>query len=88
VFVVTVGLGDNLANGLQLFPNPVSTDLQVQSPNVIKQIEVVNTIGQVVLRAQVSATITRVPVAALPAGQYLMVIRFADGEVVRSFQKQ
>lgn len=88
VTVVTVGLDADLANGLQLFPNPVTTDLQVQSANVMQQIQVVNTAGQMVLRAQVGSTVTRIPVAALPAGQYFIVIRFEEGEVVRSFQKQ
>lgn len=57
-------------NGISAFPNPVSADLTITSPNVISQIHIYNHLGQLVHSQASGNSVERVSVDHLPAGNY------------------
>lgn len=66
---------------LSILPNPASTHLQVSSPTQIYRIELINTVGKVVLQEQIDSKIANIILENLPDGVYLLRITGNRGEV-------
>lgn len=68
-------------SALGLWPNPAREWVQVQVPTGGQHLEVRNTLGQLVLRQNLSAGSgpVQLPVAALPAGVYMVCVGTASG---------
>lgn len=80
---------------LQLFPNPVSDILQIQIPSVRKQkgsIIITDGGGKMVYRKEIQLAEgnngNSIPVAHLPAGMYLLVIKNETGHLTERFIKK
>lgn len=85
--------GKNLA--LQLFPNPVSTLLNVQLPSGLKgmvSLLVMDATGKLIRRLTVESTggamATSIPVSGFPPGKYLLRAVTADKQFTASFLKE
>ncbi len=68
------GVEENEIANLQVFPNPVGNTLNIISDETISEIEIVNTLGQVVYRTEVNADNAFCDVEGLKAGIYIVRI--------------
>jgi len=76
----TVGIDDVEGLNVNLYPNPTSRYLNVESAEGISEVVVYNVIGQQVIRREVNANATQLDLGALVAGNYTLQIRSANGE--------
>lgn len=78
---------------LELYPNPATNMLEVQLQgtnryNTVGKIQVVNTIGQVVMTTEMHNTTSRLDVSTLPSGIYYVKIDYNGLFLSGRFQKQ
>ncbi|RXR20439.1 T9SS type A sorting domain-containing protein [Flavobacterium amnicola] len=64
----------DMANGLRVYPNPVTTILNIEYTTDLTQVSVHNMLGQQVLAKKVTATSTQIDLSSLNAGTYLVKI--------------
>lgn len=89
---VTIVLGAEdweLSNSLNVFPNPTDQILNVQSQSNVKmsQVEVINNLGQVILKRDLQEVESfKVDVSQMPAGTYHLRITSDKGQLVKKFQ--
>ena len=60
---------------MQIYPNPVSNILNITSSEEISSVEIVNTLGQVVLQMDVNGESAVCDVENLPSGVYVVKVR-------------
>ncbi len=85
------GVEENGIANMEVYPNPVGNILNISSSETISEIEIVNTLGQVVKRIEVNADNAVCDVENLKAGVYVVRIRTlrqAQGAVLRKFVKE
>ena len=76
---------------LDIFPNPANDILNITSSETISEIEIVNTLGQVVKRIDVNSDNAVCNVEDLTSGVYVVRIRTlrqAQGAALRKFIKE
>ena len=89
VFTDVVGIEDIDVPEISVFPNPASDMLNITSTETISEIEIVNSLGQVVYRAEVNADNVVCDVNGLSNGVYLVRIQSKGAVVVqRRFVKE
>lgn len=89
VFTDVVGIEDNGVPAISVFPNPTSDILNITSSETISEIEILNSLGQVVYRAGVNADNAVCDVNGLSNGVYLVRIQSKGAVVVqRRFVKE
>ena len=88
-FMSVVGIEENAVSEIALFPNPATDILNITSSETISEIEIVNTLGQVVKRIEVNSDNAVCDVEELKAGVYVVRIH-TEGAVVsqRKFIKE
>ena len=88
-FTWSAGIEGNAVSEIALFPNPATDILNITSSETISEIEIVNTLGQVVKRIEVNSDNAFCDVEDLKAGVYVVRIR-TEGAVVsqRKFIKE
>ena len=69
------GVEENEIAYLQIFPNPVGNILNITSSEEISSVEIVNTLGQVVLQMDVNDESAVCDVENLPSGVYVVNVR-------------
>ncbi|MBQ0112916.1 MAG: T9SS type A sorting domain-containing protein [Bacteroidales bacterium] len=74
-----VSLNDAENVTVSVYPNPASEYVSVSSANVINNVELYNTLGQVVYAKEVKANAFNVPVAELANGTYFVKAYTANG---------
>lgn len=83
---------DYFYDNINVFPNPANDILNITSSETISEIEIVNTLGQVVKRIEVNADNAICNVNKLPNGIYVVrirTLRHAQGaEIQRKFIKE
>lgn len=84
-FDPATGIEGNTAFEINLFPNPANDILNITSSETISEIEIVNTLGQVVKRIEVNADNAVCDVEDLKAGVY--VVRISTASATLSQQK-
>lgn len=77
---ITDALELNQGN-LSLLPNPASTHFQVSSPTQIDRLELINTVGKVVLQEQIDSKYADITLENLAEGVYLLRITDNRGKV-------
>ncbi len=65
---------------MQLWPNPVSFELNLQLPTADNQISLLDARGTTVFQAFVHDADVKIPVQRFPAGMYILTVRSTDGE--------
>ena len=73
-FVRGSAIEESYANEISIFPNPTSDILNITSSEEISSIEIVNVIGQIVLRMDVNSDNAACSVEAINAGVYIVRI--------------
>ncbi|MBQ2573044.1 MAG: T9SS type A sorting domain-containing protein, partial [Bacteroidales bacterium] len=88
-FDPATGIEGNTAFEINLFPNPANDILNISSSETISEIEIVNTLGQVVKRIEVNSDNAVCDVEELKAGVYVVRIRTASATLSqRKFIKE
>ncbi|MBQ2542375.1 MAG: T9SS type A sorting domain-containing protein, partial [Bacteroidales bacterium] len=88
-FDPATGIEGNTAFEINLFPNPANDILNISSSETISEIEIVNTLGQVVKRSEVNSDNAVCDVEELKAGVYVVRIRTASATLSqRKFIKE
>jgi DNA/RNA endonuclease YhcR with UshA esterase domain len=77
------------AKSLALYPNPATSQLTLRVAGARgAQVEILNSLGQVVSRTTAATDLTPLNVAALPAGVYGVRLTTQEGSATRRFVKQ
>ncbi len=88
-FMSVVGIDESALTEIALYPNPASDILNITSSETISEIEIVNTLGQVVKRIEVNSDNAVCDVEELKAGVYVVRIRTASATLSqRKFIKE
>ena len=69
----------NMANDIQLFPNPISDILSIKSNIEIKEIEIRTITSQLVKRITLNSAEKTINTSEFEAGNYFMVLKFKNG---------
>lgn len=77
---LNVGIDDVDGLNVNLYPNPTSRYLNVESAEGISTVVVYNTIGQQVIRRDINATAAQLDLGNLAVGTYTLQILSANGE--------
>jgi hypothetical protein len=81
VTISTVGVSEiNSADEIKVYPNPANDYLLINLPYKSATIEVLNSLGSVVLLTQATNTINKIDFSAFPKGVYIIKIKH-DGQV-------
>jgi hypothetical protein len=83
IYVGGVGINDNSAASLTVYPNPVTDVVNIKGTSEIRDIQVVNLVGQVVLTQQVNSKNISINTSNLKSGVYNLKVRMDDGFVSR-----
>ena len=75
-----MGIDDVDGLNVNLYPNPTSRYLNVESAEGISTVVVYNTIGQQVIRRDINATAAQLDLGNLAVGTYTLQILSANGE--------
>jgi len=81
----------NGVNSLMIFPNPVSTELHVNSlaeRDSFCEITILNLLSEVVYRSSSSKTRQTLDVSELPVGMYVLKLKGPGGVMVRKLIKE
>ena len=83
----TLGIDDVETLNVNLYPNPASRYLNVESAEGLSQIVIYNTLGQqVIVRNDINAAATQLDLGALATGHYTMQILTGNGtKATRTF---
>ena len=88
---IVTGISE-VENNIAIFPNPATDILNITSSEEISEIEIVNTLGQVVYRTEVNSDNAVCDIEDLPSGVYMVRIRTlrqAQGaEIQKKFVKE
>ena len=88
-FIPATNIEENVALEIALFPNPANDILNISSSETISEIEIVNTLGQVVKRIEVNSDNAVCDVEDLKAGVYVVRIRTVSATLSqRKFVKE
>jgi hypothetical protein len=85
---ILLGIEDNiLKEGVILYPNPASNDLNINSPEfpMILEIKLYNILGQLILESPINQK--SIDISQIPSGSYLIHIYFDETIVVKHFIK-
>jgi hypothetical protein len=85
----TVGINNiSLASGVKLYPNPASDQLTIEMESRFNTVEVTNTLGQVVYKANLTEKTKVIDVTGYSAGMYYVKLQGDAGMVTRKFVKK
>lgn len=83
VTVIITGTNEFSLSALQIFPNPSSSVVYIQSPAEIIKIKALNSVGQTVFEKSIGATHFNLEVSALEPGIYYFKLETSEGDLVR-----
>jgi len=69
-----LGIGDTVIEGFSYAPNPVDNVLNLNSVEIIKEIQIFNILGQKVINMQVDAISLQMDLSKLQTGTYIMKV--------------
>ncbi len=84
---VPSGVPNVKGNVVEVYPNPVTEMLTVNTTGNFNTMTVTNTLGQVVVTGNFTNKHTAVNVKGLPAGMYYITLKGEDGVKVQKFEK-
>jgi len=77
-----------LANGVKLYPNPATNQVTVMMESSFNSIEITNTIGQVIYKANLSDRQVIIDITQYGAGMYYVKLQGDKGMVTKKFVKK
>jgi hypothetical protein len=79
VDMITDGIESLAANAIQMYPNPTSNQVRLQSDLRLEQVSVRNLLGQLVHQARPLSYDTQLNLSQLPQGVYLISVETPEG---------
>ncbi len=79
IYVGGVGIGENSAASVSVYPNPVSDVLNINSTMNIESLKMINLVGQTVLTHNGDAQNITLNTSGLRSGVYTLQMKMADG---------
>ncbi|OYU83522.1 MAG: hypothetical protein CFE24_10985 [Flavobacterium sp. BFFFF2] len=76
------------STGFRMYPNPVNSVLNLSSASAIDQVQVLNTLGQVVANERFSSTEAVLNVSELPKGIYIISVQSGSEVTKKQFIKE
>ena len=76
-----LSVDDNGLEGFSFYPNPAQNVLNISAQTTVRQVSIVNLIGQSVYEQTLDATTSQLDISRLSAGTYLMQVVTVDGGV-------
>ena len=73
---------------LKLFPNPFNQHLQLQSDKILKEVKLVNGLGQVVFTKSLNSTNEQLDLPELASGIYFVNVKTESGVVLKKLIKE
>jgi len=86
--IATTGVNEVASIEVQLFPNPTSNVLSIQSKEIMNSLTVRDASGRIVANQTANSSSTTLDVAVLKAGIYFITIDSNNGSVTKRFVKQ
>jgi Subtilase family/Secretion system C-terminal sorting domain len=84
----TLGIDQNAIAGLVVYPNPTASLLNVSAETQLSSIEVMNVLGQTLLRKEVEATQAQVDLSTLAVGNYFVRVQAENASTVIQIVKK
>jgi len=78
----------NIDNRVEIYPNPSSKDININSQYIINSIEILNSLGQRVYREKINTTNKTIDISALNKGIYIIELKTEKGIIHRKFIKE
>jgi hypothetical protein len=73
-------------NSFNIYPNPASTGLTIESKEIMDEIRIINVLGQQILSTKVGDTSYRLNVSGIENGMYIIMITNVNGTISKKFQ--
>lgn len=86
--IATTGVNEVAAIEVNLFPNPTSNVLSIQSKEIMNKLVVRDASGRMVANQNTNSSSSTIDVSALKAGIYFITIEAEKGSVTKRFVKQ
>jgi hypothetical protein len=79
--LLITGIDNTLLNEIAVYPNPADDVLNIELPEQlkIKQMQLINSLGQIVWSQKPESNLMTIDVAALPKGIYLLAVETENG---------
>lgn len=81
IYVGGVGMNDLSQASVEIFPNPVKDNLNIIASSLIREISLVNFVGQTVLNQQANSKNLVINTSAFKSGVYNLKIKLEDGYI-------
>ncbi len=78
----------NVDNRVEVYPNPSSKEININSQFIINSIEILNSLGQRVYKEKINTTNKTIDISALNKGIYIIELKTEKGIIHRKFIKE
>jgi hypothetical protein len=76
----STGISEINQNKISIAPNPSSSEINIQSDELISQINIYSTQGNIVYSEQLNSKQSSVSISDLNEGLYIVQVKFLDGK--------
>ncbi|MEI7663933.1 MAG: T9SS type A sorting domain-containing protein, partial [Bacteroidota bacterium] len=83
IYVGGVGINEQSAATVSVFPNPVKDMLNIQGNQNIQEVKLMNMVGQVVYSQSTDASTLTINTSGMKSGVYSLQIKMADGFITK-----
>jgi cytochrome c peroxidase len=73
---------------IRIYPNPAEHDIQIESSEIMQQVELIDLRGQMIQRIQPESTSIQLELNNLNAGTYILRVKTKQGEIKQKFIKK
>ncbi|MFT7071805.1 MAG: putative repeat protein (TIGR01451 family) [Patiriisocius sp.] len=87
-YVYVLYVSDSVISDVVLYPNPATTEINIQTAYAINEVSIVNTLGQQLQIAKISEDKKHVDVSALATGMYFVKVTTEQGTGICQVVKQ
>jgi gingipain R len=78
-----------IAQSINVYPNPASDKINIESPVAIEQLQIINSFGQVVVQQQTGlATSMQLNIESIAPGLYTILVQTKSGIIAKKFVKK
>ena len=78
----------DIDNKVEIYPNPSSKEININSQYIINSIEILSTLGQRVYKEKINTTNKTIDISALNKGIYIIELKTEKGVIHRKFIKE
>jgi len=78
----------DIDNKVEIYPNPSSKEININSQYIINSIEILNSLGQRVYKEKINTTNKTIDISALNKGIYIIELKTEKGVIHRKFIKE